>query len=212
MFKAYFNDMVGEIPDYIFTMPSSTSGKYHNATQCEKFGQVYHEYMFSSVLNHRLRLKGNREKYNTPEIRDCMRCVPVFHDAIKCGWNGSLHTVHEHPMLAAEWVRNTKVENDIPNEYKEMIADMCEAHSGEWHKAQAHALARHHLRKPDRRLPAQEAPVIANAETLVLHAFALHAPRHSAGHAPDIRLGKFIADNRSPSARTESDHMYLLPG
>lgn len=37
MFKAYFNDMVGEIPDYIFTMPSSTSGKYHNATQCEKF-------------------------------------------------------------------------------------------------------------------------------------------------------------------------------
>lgn len=132
MFKAYFNDMVGEIPDYIFTMPSSTSGKYHNATQCEKFGQVYHEYMFASVLNHRLRLKGNREKYNTPEIRDCMRCVPVFHDAIKCGWNGSLHTVHEHPMLAAEWVRNTKVENDIPSEYKEMIAGMCEAHSGEW--------------------------------------------------------------------------------
>ena len=113
-------------------MPSSTSGKYHNATQCEKFGQVYHEYMFASVLNHRLRLKGNREKYNTPEIRDCMRCVPVFHDAIKCGWNGSLHTVHEHPMLAAEWVRNTKVENDIPSEYKEMIAGMCEAHSGEW--------------------------------------------------------------------------------
>ena len=61
-----------------------------------------------------------------------MRCVPVFHDAIKCGWNGSLHTVHEHPMLAAEWVKNTKVENDIPSEYKEMIAGMCEAHSGEW--------------------------------------------------------------------------------
>lgn len=132
MFASYFNDMVAEIPDYIFTMPSSTSGKYHNATQCEKFGQIYHVYMFASVLNHRLRLKGNKEKYNTPEIRDCMRCVPVFHDAIKCGWDGSTYTVHDHPMLAAEWVRSTKVEHDIPDEYKEMIAGMCEAHSGEW--------------------------------------------------------------------------------
>ena len=35
-------------------------------------------------------------------------------------------------MLAAEWVRNTKVEHDIPNEYKEMLAGMCESHSGEW--------------------------------------------------------------------------------
>lgn len=132
MFKEYFKDMVAEIPDYIFTMPSSTSGKYHNRTQCEKYGQIYHEYMFASILNHRLRLKGNKEKYNTPEVRDCMRCVPVFHDAVKCGWNGSPYTVHEHPMLAAEWVRNTKVEHDIPSEYKEMIAAMCEVHSGEW--------------------------------------------------------------------------------
>lgn len=133
----YFMDMVAEIPDYIFTMPSSTSGKYHNKAQCEKFGQIYHEYMFASVLNHRLRLKGNREKYNTPEIRDCMRCVPVFHDAIKCGWNGSQYTVQDHPMLAAEWVRTTLVEHDISDEYKEMIACMCEAHSGEWNKSKS---------------------------------------------------------------------------
>ena len=39
-FAEYFRDMVAEIPDYIFTIPSSTSGKYHNATQCEKFGQI----------------------------------------------------------------------------------------------------------------------------------------------------------------------------
>lgn len=133
----YFKDMIAEIPDYIFTMPSSTSGRYHNKTQCERFGQIYHEYMFASILNHRLRLKGNREKYNTPEIRDCMRCVPVFHDAVKCGWNGSQYTVQDHPMLAAEWVRTTQVEHDISNEYKEIIACMCEAHSGEWNKSKS---------------------------------------------------------------------------
>lgn len=135
--KNYFLDMAEHIPDYIFTMPASTSGKFHNSKQCETFGQLYHEFMFSSIMEHRLRLKGNREKYNTPEIRDCMRCVPFFHDAVKCGWNGSRYTVPDHPMLAAQWVRETLVGHDISAEYKEMIACMCEAHSGEWNTNRA---------------------------------------------------------------------------
>lgn len=133
-FKAYYMDMVAEIPDYIFTMPSSTSGKYHNATQCMEHGQIYHIFMFDSILNHRLRLKGNKDLYPTPEERDAMRCVPAFHDAVKCGWNGSKFTVVDHPMLAKQWVLDTKVEHDIPIVYKQAIADMCESHSGEWNK------------------------------------------------------------------------------
>ena len=130
--RKYFLDMVQEIPDYIFTMPSSTSGKYHNKTQCETYGQIYHVYMFSEILNYRLNLKGNKEKYNNPILRDCMRCIPAFHDAIKCGLNGSQYTVHEHPILAQEWVLNTKVEHDIDIKLKKLIGDMCAAHSGEW--------------------------------------------------------------------------------
>lgn len=132
--KNYFNDMVCEIPDYMFTMPASTSGKYHNAKQCEKFGQIYHEYMFSEILNYLLNLKHNKETYCLPIVRDCMRCVPVFHDSVKCGLNKSKYTVSEHPVLAAEWVRTTKVEHDIPSQFKEIIANMCESHSGEWNK------------------------------------------------------------------------------
>lgn len=135
--RQYYMDMVAEIPSYVFTMPSSTSGKFHNTTQCQTYGQIYHIYMFDSILNHRLRLKLNKELYATPEERDCMRCVPALHDAIKCGWNGSRYTVQDHPLLAAKWVLETKVEHDIPQEYKQMIADMCEAHSGEWNKSRS---------------------------------------------------------------------------
>lgn len=130
--RLYCTDMIAEIPDYIFTMPSSTSGKYHNATQCQPHGQVYHIIMFAEVMNYRLALKGNKEKFKSPEQRDAMRCVPFFHDAIKCGWNGSLYSVHEHPMLAGQWVRETKVEHDVDDKVKEAIARMCERHSGEW--------------------------------------------------------------------------------
>lgn len=130
--RLYCEDMIENIPDYIFTMPSSTSGKFHNATQCLPHGQIYHIIMFGTIMNYRLALKCNKEKFNNPIHRDAMRCVPIFHDAVKCGWNGSAFTVHEHPMLAGTWVRESKVEHDIDCEIKEMIAKMCERHSGEW--------------------------------------------------------------------------------
>lgn len=130
--RLYCEDMIENIPNYIFTMPSSTTGKFHNATQCQPHGQIYHIIMFGTIMNYRLALKCNKEKFNNPIHRDAMRCVPCFHDAVKCGWNSSQYTVHEHPMLAGQWVRETKVEHDIDDEIKDMIARMCERHSGEF--------------------------------------------------------------------------------
>ena len=130
--RLYCEDMIKQIPDYIFEMPSSTSGKYHNPTQCLPHGQVYHIVMFAEIMNYRLALKGNQEKFKSPTQRDAMRCTPIFHDALKCGLNGSSYSVHEHPMLAGQWVREAKVEHDIDEKIKEAIARMCERHSGEW--------------------------------------------------------------------------------
>lgn len=144
--RDYCTDMIKEIPDYIFTIPSSTSGKYHNATQCETHGQIYHIYMFASVMNHLLRLEHKKEEFPKPKQRDCMRCVPIFHDAIKCGLNGSTYTVFNHPMLAGEWVRNTEVEHDLDDRLKEVIARMCERHSGEWTTSKRNKLV---LPKPE---------------------------------------------------------------
>ncbi len=131
--QLYCIDMIKTIPDYIFNMPSSTSGKFHNATQCQPHGQIYHILMFAEILNYLLSLKHNKEKFKSPQQRDAMRCAPIFHDALKCGLEGnSVFTVHEHPMLAGTWVRDTKVEHDIDDRAKEAIARMCERHSGEW--------------------------------------------------------------------------------
>ena len=130
--RLYCQDMIQQIPDYIFDMPSSTSGKYHNATQCLPHGQIYHIIMFAEILNYLLSLKCNQEKFKSAQQRDAMRCVPIFHDALKCGLNGGQYTVHEHPMIAGAWVREAQIENNIDDRAKEAIARMCERHSGEW--------------------------------------------------------------------------------
>lgn len=129
--RNYCKDMIKEIPDYIFIMPSSTSFKYHNKTQCQPHGQIFHILMFGEIMNYILGLEYMQEKYSMA-IRDCLRCTAIFHDALKCGLNGSRYTVHEHPLLAGEWIRTTTVEHDIPQETKEYIAWLCERHSGQW--------------------------------------------------------------------------------
>ena len=131
--RLYCEDMIEQIPDYIFDMPSSTTGKHHNKTQCLPHGQIYHIIMFGTIANYRLGLKYNKEKkFPNPRIRDAIRCAAIFHDALKCGDGASQYTVHEHPLLAAEWVRTANVEHNIDAELKETIANMCGAHSGEW--------------------------------------------------------------------------------
>ena len=82
-------------------------------------------------MNYVLGLEYVKEKTNERQ-RDCLRCTPIFHDAIKCGLNGSQYTVHEHPMLAGKWVRNTSVKHDVDTDTKAYIARLCESHSGEW--------------------------------------------------------------------------------
>ena len=130
--RLYCTDMIKLIPDYIFDMPSSTSGKYHNKTQCQPHGQIYHIIMFAEILNYLLALKCNKEKFKSEVQRDAMRCLPYLHDALKCGLDGSTYTVHEHPMLAGQWIRETHVDHDIDDKVKEAIARMAERHSGEW--------------------------------------------------------------------------------
>lgn len=129
--RDYCTDMIKKIPDYIFTIPSSTSFKYHNKTQCQPHGQIFHILMFAEVMNYILGLEYVKDKTDARK-RDCLRCTPIFHDAIKCGLNGSQYTVHEHPMLAGEWVIDTKVEHDVDADTKAYIARLCESHSGEW--------------------------------------------------------------------------------
>lgn len=131
--KLWLEDMIEQIPDYIFDMPSSTTGKHHNKTQCLPHGQIYHIIMFFAIADYRLGLKYNKErKFPEARIRDGIRCVAILHDALKCGDGKTSFTVHEHPLLAAEWVRTANVEHDIDEELKDFIADMCAAHSGEW--------------------------------------------------------------------------------
>lgn len=191
--RMYCTDMIAQIPDYIFTMPSSTSGKYHNATQCQPHGQIYHIIMFAEIMNYRLALKGNQEKFKSPTQRDAMRCVPFFHDALKCGTDGGQWTVHEHPMLAGTWVRETNVEHDIEDNIKEAIARMCERHSGEWTSSKKSKVV----------LPEPE-----NAMELFCHECDILSSRNNIDMQPPEYLKDIFGEENT---KVEFDENYVMP-
>ena len=133
--RLYCEDMIDRLPEYVFQIPSSTSLKYHNATQCQAGGQVYHVLMTVTILNYILGLEYIKLKYPKPKQRDCMRIAMCLHDGLKCGLpeeGKNNYTIFQHPLLVAEWIRQTKPSHDIKQGLKDYIARLCESHSGEW--------------------------------------------------------------------------------
>lgn len=130
--RDYCEDMIKLMPDYVFSMKASTSSKYHNSTQCQDGGEIFHILMGCQILSYILDLEYMKNKYPKPKQRDALRVSFALHDAVKLGWNGSQYTVHEHPILAAEWVEKTKVEHDIKPALKKYIGNLIRTHSGQY--------------------------------------------------------------------------------
>ena len=130
--RLYCEDMIGLIPDDSLVLPSSTSLKYHSPKQCEIWGNAYHLVMVGEVCNYLLGLEHNINKFPRPKQRDCIRTASILHDAVKLGWNGSQYSLFNHPILAADWIKETVVEHDIKQALKDYIAGCVASHSGQW--------------------------------------------------------------------------------
>ncbi len=140
-FREYAEDMEKLMPSNIFYLPASSSGKYHNKQQNDMCGQMMHVSLALAILNHLLKLETNRNAFPYPEQRDALRCAVIFHDAWKYGTDRlSEHTDSDHPYLSSQWIKYAETEHDIPDEYKDAIANMCASHMGEWGKVKPNTL------------------------------------------------------------------------
>lgn len=121
-------DMLEDAPDYFFTVPASSTGKYHPAYALSAGGLVRHTKALVGIANDLLAL----EQFDFDnDTKDMIRVAGILHDAKKHGDNGSVYTVFDHPVIAAEWVRNSKSET-ISQADKNKIASMIASHMGSW--------------------------------------------------------------------------------
>ena len=131
--KDFFKKAITLVPNYFFEVPASSSGKFHSALECGYGGLVYHTKSVAKVANYLVNLQQYKSKLNEVE-KDCVICAALLHDCLKHDWeNKTGFSVHQHPLLAAQFVQENKGLNCIvSDEIREIIAKAIASHSGEW--------------------------------------------------------------------------------
>lgn len=124
-------NMLLELPIYFWSVPASTSGKYHPITDLGDGGTLRHSEMVVVVALDLLRTEQFIPE--TPENKDKVIIAALFHDSWKCGTdeNGE-KTVFEHPDIAAQFVLAQFTEFDF--NFGAEIAGAIATHMGKWNK------------------------------------------------------------------------------
>lgn len=118
------------VPDYFWTMPASTTGKYHPEYTLGEGGLVRHTKAAVWIANELLRLDMfKRISHFSDEIYAAL----ILHDTIKKGMDGSAYTTTDHPLRASEFVQ--KIADDTSwGDYAPVrtICNLIETHMGQW--------------------------------------------------------------------------------
>ncbi len=123
-------EMLEDAPDYFFTVPASSTGKYHPSYALNSGGLVRHTKALVGIANDLLALEQCNFDFDT---KDMIRVAGILHDAKKHGNNGSQYTVFDHPIIAADWIRNSNSET-VSQDIKNRIADIVASHMGQWNE------------------------------------------------------------------------------
>lgn len=131
--KDFFKKAITLVPDYFFEVPAASSGKFHSVLECGFGGLVYHTRSVAKIANYLVSLRQYKDKLSEVE-RDCVICAALLHDCLKHDWeNKTGFSVHQHPVLAAEFIKTDERLNDILSEdIRSIIGDAAARHSGEW--------------------------------------------------------------------------------
>lgn len=132
--KEFCTQLLAEADDYFFTVPASSSGKYHPSFALGNGGLVRHTKAVAYFVNEIIRPEL---EFGTITRRDAdlLITAAIAHDIKKQGDGLEGHTVREHPLLASNYIKR------IYNEYewdtitpKDVVfmRNVVESHMGPW--------------------------------------------------------------------------------
>lgn len=114
--------LFGLVPSYFWVVPASSSGKYHPAYATGEGGLVRHTKAAVRFCNELRPLQN----FTTVEF-DFVIAALLLHDTWKQGDGAEGHTVFEHPLLAAGFVKD-----HTPEWFSEVVSLLIASHMGQW--------------------------------------------------------------------------------
>jgi len=125
-FREQAENCVAELPDYFFSIPAASTGKYHPAYALGDGGLSRHVKGMFRIMVSLFPLMGLPK-----DEEDLLLIATLVHD----GWKNGLDpnhkfTVTEHPLIAADKVRSMTFFATV--DHKEFVASVVATHMGQW--------------------------------------------------------------------------------
>lgn len=144
--KEFAIAILDSLPEYIWTVPASSTGKYHPAYSLGDGGLMRHQMAVVRFLNFFFELEQYCSKLTSREM-DLMRLAGLIHDGMKSGsqldFETSKYTKFDHPLQMANKIRECE---GLPEEEREFVAKVISKHMGQWNTDKKSAVT---LPKPD---------------------------------------------------------------
>ena len=126
--------LIKGLPDYIWHVGASSTGKYHPAYSLGEGGLMRHSIAVVRFLNFFFELEQYKTKFTSREM-DLMRVAALVHDGRKSGeqadYEKSKYTKFDHPIQMANVVRSYDGKH-LNHDEIEFIAMCISSHMGEW--------------------------------------------------------------------------------
>lgn len=123
--------MINKLPDYFFTIPAASTGKYHPAYAQGEGGLLRHSKAAMRIGYELLSNPAIGDKYTDLE-KDLMLMALLLHDGLKLGLPQEKYTRFDHPILMANFVLEEADNLEISKEEAEFVADVIKTHMGVW--------------------------------------------------------------------------------
>lgn len=132
--KEFAMVLLEDLPEYIWHVGASSTGKYHPEYSLGEMGLMRHQVAVVRFLNFFLELEQYSTKLTSRE-RDLIRLSGLIHDGRKSGsqddYEKSKYTKFDHPLQMAEVVRSFDGQY-LNHEEIELVANTISKHMGAW--------------------------------------------------------------------------------
>lgn len=119
--------LINLLPEYFFTIPASSTGKYHPQFASTKHGLVKH-----TKVAVRLAYDLFETVNFTESDQDLIIMALVMHDGLKKGLVESEYTKFDHPLLVSKLILEHAKDLEMEIDDVRKMCSLIESHMGKW--------------------------------------------------------------------------------
>lgn len=120
--------LINLLPDYFFSIPAASTGKYHPKFASTKNGLVKHTKAAVRIAYDLFETVNNF----TDEDKDLIIMALIMHDGLKKGMKEEEFTRFDHPLLVSKLILEHASELKMGIDNVRRICSMIESHMGKW--------------------------------------------------------------------------------